>query len=242
MVVVEDDGDQDILGKIKVGDTFEVDLGNSKEMAVDHAKDMYGECNATNQIVSPRKEGPTEELINNGYENNQKVVNKKVLQKEMRVGREFGIMMLVAKLYKGKSCEDNKMTEVLLHEGSTSRRDKRRRVSLVAEIERTFHQALEIECVMQSGATKRNYGRTGRSDKKSQQKVGSELATMDESIVYFDDGNERCRAANTCALVRFTLLILSRLRRWLENLIGISVDGAEGSPNYNAVGRSSVQQ
>ncbi|GJS54318.1 reverse transcriptase domain, reverse transcriptase zinc-binding domain protein [Tanacetum coccineum] len=189
----EDDGSR-YSGKIKVGDTFEVDLGNSKEMAVDHAKDMYGECNATNQIVSPRKEGPTEELINNGYENNQKVVNKKVLQKENEsglnldhdVGQSDGLVIekenglygsvstrpigkksnknnRMSKImdgniddkkhsYKGKSCEDNKMTEVLLHEGGFDG----------AEIEKNFNQG---KSNVDNVGTKKKVGR--RSVKKA---------------------------------------------------------------------------
>ncbi|GJT43501.1 transposon TX1 [Tanacetum coccineum] len=162
----EDEGSR-YSGEAKVGDTFEADLGNIKENSADQEKDMCGECNANNNSGSTRKEGPTEEIVNNGYEHIQKIVNMKVIQKENESGPNldhdvgqidglviekknglYGIVSTgpsgkkcnksnrVSKIMdgnfnnkkhrcKGKSGEDNEMTDVRLHEGSTSRRDKR---------------------------------------------------------------------------------------------------------------------
>ncbi|GKC64144.1 hypothetical protein Tco_1096742 [Tanacetum coccineum] len=256
----EDNGSR-YSSKIKVGDTFEADLGNSKEKAADHAKDMYGECNATNQIVSPRKEGPTEELINNGYENNQKVVNKKVLQKENEsglnldhdVGQSDGLVIekenglygsvstrpigkksnknnRMLKImdgniddkkhsYKGKSCEDNKMTEI----------EKKRKANCEggfdgAEIEKNFNQG---KSNVDNVGTKKKVGR--RSVKKAtkvarktrmkglgENKKGIFDAYKEyhevesESIGIFRFGN----SLEQKHILAGVILILSRLRRW----------------------------
>ncbi|GKA07974.1 hypothetical protein Tco_0687305 [Tanacetum coccineum] len=68
----EDEGSR-YSDETNVGDTFEENLGNRKEKSAEQEKDMYGEYNADNNSVSTRKEGPTEELVNNGYESIQKV-------------------------------------------------------------------------------------------------------------------------------------------------------------------------